>query len=110
MKKHKSLRRRHQNSDDPEENLRGKNRDLTKQLEEERRKTKALEKRLRKLLTPGYVVEEKEKAPESMEACSNCGKEGFIEKKSLPGPNNTRMIIKECQLCFDRKKEDVSTD
>lgn len=92
------MRRRNPESEDSEEKLRGKIRDISKQLEAERRYSRALEKRLKRQYEDPTVPQEPEKSGPPV-ICGHCGKEDTMEKQSFYTPNGDVywMICKLCQ-------------
>lgn len=90
--------------DNSDENLRGKFRDLQKQLNTERRYIKSLEKKLRG--TAGFS--EKRESGKSIVSeptmCSNCGEENCTKKITISAPHTTYVWI-ECELCQFRERK-----
>lgn len=98
------MRRRNPESEDSEEKLRGKIREISKQLEAERRYSRALEKRLKRQYdTPAVTEEPKSNKPPVI--CGHCGKEDTMEEQSFYTPNGDVywMICKICQ--YKEKKK-----
>lgn len=85
----KNRHHRRSGSDDTEEKLRGRVRELEKELERERRYSRSLEKKLQ----PGKVDEKNDGPKERIhqqETCPQCGKGTLIERTV---PNPTKHIV-----------------
>lgn len=103
----KKIVRARGNAEDSEENLRGRLRELQKQLEAEKRYSRSLEKRVNKLL--GHKSEEekaKESVPERNEPknlCPHCGKEDTVNLHKVWSPTG-EIVWSICSICHNRER------
>lgn len=108
MSKNRFYRPKNGGSDNSDENLRGRLRELQKQLEAEKRYSKSLEKALSKrTVKPGNNHKLKEAIPK-MEAkilCQNCGKDGTLIDQTIWSPSKGEIVWTVCQLCHHKEKK-----
>lgn len=108
MKKRSDPRRRG-NSEKSEENLRGKLRDLGKQLESAKRYAKSLEKKIERMLGNGISEKSEESVPHKSNdptpsVCNSCGSENEIRKTSVWTPSG-EVVWLICQICKNRERK-----
>lgn len=95
--KNKHAQRR--GNDESEENLRGRLRELQKELDRERRYSRSLEKRL---YDKKESKEKDEPAKPPSNLCPNCGKGTLVERQT---PHPTKNIVWAiCDVCEHRER------
>lgn len=99
--KNRSLRRR-TSREDSDENLRGKLRELQKQLEAERRYSSSLEKKLKSIASNGSRNEEIEVQLNPV-CCQSCGKSESIKIVEIWRPGGGIKWL-TCELCGHKQK------
>lgn len=101
MKKHNRNKHQHSRVDESEENLRGRLRELQKELEKEKRYSRSLEKRLSsKNEKVPDVKEETYKLSDSN--CQNCGK-GTMVEHTINSPTK-EIVWAVCDTCKHRER------
>lgn len=95
------IHRKNPESDDSEEKLRGKIREIAKQLEAEKRYSRALEKRLKRQYDAPVPAPEPD---EPAIVCGSCGKEGTVKEQEIYTPNGP-VYWMVCQLCHHKEKK-----
>jgi len=92
--------RRRGNSEDSNENLRGRLRELQKQLEIEKRYSRSLEKKL-----SNSSSEEKVTSPSLPKpVCTHCGKEDTIRVSVIWSPAK-EIVWHVCEICGHKEKK-----
>ena len=84
-------------TNDSEENIRGKLREMQKELDREKRYSRSLEKRL----STENKEEKREEIPKAAD-CPNCGK-GILIERETPHPTK-KMVWAACSLCEHRER------
>jgi len=106
MKKNKFFRRNKYDENDTIEKLKGKIRELTKQLDSEKRYSKSLEKRITEADRVPKInknEENKVRKKESAAFCPQCKHENTMEEKVFYSPNK-KLIWLICSNCLYKEK------
>ena len=89
--------------DNSEENLRGKLRELQKQLEMEKRYSRSLEKQIKSEFKTKNDLPSKKELEKKEEVCPSCGKEGGATISKIWTPNGDMLFV-NCKLCGQKSR------